>query len=264
MRRLLFTRATDRQSYGTAYVTPLARKDPIEVHRFTGVFGVAATRTAIYWVTWHGIDTARLRKGSVVRPLVTRLNEPRDLLIAGNYLYWTDFRAIGRVRLDGAELDKRFIRLPWQRLHGKATRATGVAQDIGTDGSYLYFGRCFDGYIGRVPLTVKANYHRISWRMSADPDCPQEIAVANGYVYWSNGADGIGRTPIAHPDAAETDWVRTVGAGPFNLIAANKYVYWVAGYGPGGNPSFIGRVGTDGRHRVSRWLAGQEPMAIVP
>lgn len=151
---------------------------------------------------------------------------------AGGWLYWTDRPGIGRVRPDGAQLSRHFIR--------KVDAATGLA----TDGRHLYFS---DGssQIGRVDINGHGRDPSfIRLRRSA---VPQGLAVGSGHLYWTESGVGppsyIGRATLLGTHA-DDHWLNLHQlAGPFELAADDRWLYfdWQVGAGP--NPPFdVGRA----------------------
>jgi hypothetical protein len=220
-------------------------------------FGAALTKSHIYWITMPRARPDRenimaaTRRGTHVHTFIPRIGQGETVFVAGHYLYWDGTRAIGRARLNGTHVDRRFIVLPDQKPAG----AYGPENGLATDGQYLYFVRCSDGVVGRVPLAVKRRYTTIPWKLQTRSQCPQNLAVAGGYIYWDAGSidvggGDIGRASIARgSSSSQPHWVRThtVG-GPMDVTGTRQYVFWDWPDGPNGDPSYIARVRANGTH----------------
>jgi hypothetical protein len=104
----------------------------------SGPFGVAVNASFIYWTNPRSggglagrIGRATIAGASPNQDFVTELGFPRGLALDGSYLYWannTSFlgTSIGRVKLDGSERSRGFIR-------------TTAAQGVAADGAHLYW-----------------------------------------------------------------------------------------------------------------------------
>ena len=213
------------------------------------VSGIAASGSRLFWATLSGnpnegvIQRASLNGQSPTR-LVGHLEFVRGLVVVGRYLYWLDQYAIGRVGVSGRPLQRHFIALP-QEYGG------GLGEGLANDSRYLYISRCQDSSIWRVdPVSM---HRRVLIRLPGR-SCPQGIAVAGRYVYWTDlhyGSRGaIGRGKI-DGTAVEPQWFTIRGnSGPFALAADTIEIYWTWSGMPTTTAGHIGRVASN-RSRVT-------------
>jgi len=182
-----------------------------------------------------------------VHTLITGLDFPGGLVAAGGWLYYVDQNAIGRVRFNGTGLSRRFISLPQQN-------GGGVADGLATDGTYLYFSRCQNDEIGRVGLSgagLDMTFIKLP-RFS----CPQQVAVGNTHIYWTELASHIGRAGLNGQGASVT-WLNIrEDQGPFNVAADDATVYWDWG-GAAGSPEYVGTASVAGTGVRTHFLTGE-------
>jgi hypothetical protein len=224
------------------------------------VFGIALGGRYVFWITEAGAnDRGALMRATLngrhVRRLVGRVDAPTSVIVVGRYVYWSAERAIGRVSLNGSHLRRRFIVLPQEK-------GGGVADGLTSDGTYLYFSRCEDDTIGRVPLTGQgAEPDFISLRHKS---CPQGLAVAGNHLYWTElGSGRVGRADL---DGTHVNgrWLNVHSdQGPFQVVADSAHVYWTWG-GVNGSPSYTGRANSNRSHLDRKFLLDSVyPMALV-
>jgi hypothetical protein len=216
------------------------------------VAGLVIADGRLFWVNEispdQPINYVNLDDPARVHTLITGLNFPIGLVAAGGWLYYVDQNAIGRVRFNGTGLSRRFIRLPQEGDGG------GVAEGLATDGSYLYFSRCLNNEIGRVALSgagLDLGFIRLS--RSA---CPQELAVGNTHIYWSELGGHVGRATLTGHDASDS-WLNIrAGNGPFNVAADDTSVFWDWG-GVAGSPTYVGTASVNGTGVRTHFATGQ-------
>ena|ERR1700733_2390447 len=215
------------------------------------VTGMAIADGRLFWVDEDSSNEAirytTLNNPGQVHTLITGLNFPAGLVAAGGWLYYVDQNAIGRVRFNGTGLTRRFIRLPQEN-------GGGVAQGLATDGSHLYFSRCQTGEIGRVALSdTSLNLGFIKLPKNA---CPQQLAVGNTHIYWTELGGHVGRAGLNGLGAADT-WLNIRETqGPFNVAADNAGVFWDWG-GAAGAPMYVGTASANGTGVRTHFLTGQ-------
>ena len=213
------------------------------------VTGLAIADGRLFWVTLTGADDSlsyvELRGSAHPHMLVGGVPFPVGLVAADGWLYWADQNAIGRVRPDGAQLSRQFIKLAQQT-------GGGVADGLATDGHHLFFSRCQDNEIGRVNLGGS----NVAFIKLARGSCPQGLAVGGGDLYWAELGGYVGRATLQGTHITR-EWlgIRT-SQGPFNLAADSYDVYWAWG-GVAGSPVHIGRAQVGGRGFRSSLLLGQ-------
>ena len=213
------------------------------------VTGLAIADGRLFWVTLTGADDSLSYVGLRGTPhphmLVSGVPFPVGLVAAEGWLYWADQNAIGRVRPNGTQLSRQFIKLP-QETGG------GVADGLATDGHHLFFSRCQDNEIGRVNLGGTD----VAFIKLARGSCPQGLAVGSGELYWAELGGYVGRATLQGTHIAR-EWlgIRT-SQGPFNLAADSYDVYWDWG-GVAGSPVHVGRAQVSGRGFRSSIRLGQ-------
>jgi hypothetical protein len=227
--------------------------------RNANVFGIASSARSIYWSTQGGArDRGAIMRvsldGGRARRLVGGLTDPASVVVAGRYVYWVDRRAIGRVGLNGSQLQRTLIRLP-------SEAGGGVADGLASDGRHLYFSRCVDNTIGRADLNGRHLHQRF---LSLAPgSCPQGLAVTAAHIFWTELQQGIMGRASLDGRGEDTRWlnVRT-HQGPFQVAAGDGHVYWTWG-GENGSPSYTGRANTNRSHLDRRFLPdSMYPMAF--
>jgi virginiamycin B lyase len=227
----------------------------------SNVFGIALAGPYVFWSVQAGPrDRGAIMRASThgrgERRLAGRIAAPASVVTVGGFVYWSDDNAIGRARLSGSHLQRRFIVLPRQK-------GGGVADGLATDGTYLYFSRCEDDTIGRVDLADGA----VDQAFISTPvkSCPQGIAVAGTHLYWTElGSGTIGRANL-DGTGADGRWLNVhTHQGPFQVVADGTHVYWTWG-GVAGSPTYTGRANANRSHFDPRFLADSlYPMALAP
>ncbi len=225
----------------------------------SAVWGMAVAAGQLYWIS--GTLTAEIVYISLagaprIHVLVRDLSNPDGLSLAAadGWLYWVDGTYVGRVRLDGSHLTRRFLDL----------RAYNPL-DVAAAGHFLYLSDC-SGRIGRVDLTDRHfDPSFITLRQGA---CPWGLAVGGRYLYWyqTGPPSYIGRAALtgARPD---DHWLNLHGlAGGFDVTADSQDVFfdwqWTTGSSPGEDFK-IGRAQTDGRGLRSYVWLGEGPFALT-
>ena len=213
------------------------------------VTGIAITDNRLFWVTLTGANDAISYVGLKGAPhahvLVGRLSFPVGLVAADGWLYWADQNAIGRVRPNGKQLSRRFIKLA-QESGG------GVANGLATDGHHLFFSRCQEGKIGRVNLGGGG----VGYIKLPKSSCPQALAVGGGHLYWAEIGGHVGRATLQGTHIT-SKWLNIhTSQGPFNLAADDADIYWDWG-GVAGSPIHVGRAHVSGRASDRSIFLGQ-------
>ena len=228
------------------------------------VTGIAATGRHLYWSVLSG---GRRQPGFLMRStvnghgarrVVAGLRFPAALVAGTKYLYWLDHDGIGRLALDGSSVRRQFIRPP-QEFGG------GVGGDLVSDGRYLYFSRCHEKAIARVPLV--GGPVQLRFIQLRGPSCPQGLAIGGRYIYWTDlhfdSPGGIGRARL-DGSGADMDWLRIrADSGPYELAADADEIFWTWRTNPNGNESYVGRARTDGRRATRLFLAADNAPALA-
>ena len=192
----------------------------------------AHVTTHIYWgnngihksdplmATDHTIGVANLDGTKADQSLITDITFPSGVAARGDYVYWTDIEegAIGRAKLDGTEVEKKFV-----------TDGVRLPNGITVDDDYIYWSNNGTNSIGRVKID------------GSDPDgffidgiqVPNGLAVDGEYLYWSNWVNQIGRVKLDGTDVDE-NFIADTGAQseetlspvPIGLAVDGEYIYW--------------------------------------
>lgn len=227
--------------------------------------GVATTSEYFAWASHRGCvrvegGTPRLapcnglyrmnRDGSNRVRLVARLFAPDDIVVAGNRAYWIDLDKIGRVNLDGTNVERSFVRAVKED-------AGGVGEALATDGTYLYFTRCGAGAIARVRLDG-TGLDRTFISLGGEPCRASSLAYAAGYLHWGelddNGRQLIGRATV-DGKRVQPGWLDAGPLGGYELAAGAGMLFWEWG-GGASSPSYIGQASLDGKILNRRFVVG--------
>jgi hypothetical protein len=165
--------------------------------------------------------------GSSITTFVSGLQAPDAIVIAGQYVYWSDdnTNAIGRAHLDGSDPDTTFITTGADNLGGLA---------IG--GGHIYWTDSQNGNISRADLDGT----NVDTSFITGRDIPTSVAVDDQHIYWSDeGNSDIGRADI---DGSNVNEGFITGQDtPITLAVNDRYLFW----GDGGDAK-IGRANLDG------------------
>jgi virginiamycin B lyase len=197
---------------------------------------------------------------------------------ADAFVYWVDSGqrdAIGRAKLDGTRIDKRFI-------EGYAPGSVAV------DARYIYWAGLDlspqdseSSTIGRARLNgTKVDRRFIPLYPEGFSESIREIAVDDEYIYWaenliqkppgSNFAKSIGRATLDGSDV-DHNFITELGSFPRGLVTdvavdAN-HIYWSQSPGFGsGSGGAIGRANLDGTGIDPEFIPfppGSEPVAVA-
>jgi hypothetical protein len=165
--------------------------------------------------------------GGNAHAIVPHVDAAGQLATAGRFVFWLGPGGISRASLDGSGVTRNLVKL--------APQLSGAGADgITTDGHYLYFSNCEKGSIGRVSPDGSGLVERLV--VIGKAGCPQVIATAGGFIYWSelNGSNvqvsgnppRIGRARL---DGSEVDdrWLLTRAKdGPYRVAGDGRFVYW--------------------------------------
>jgi hypothetical protein len=145
---------------------------------------------------------------------------PVSVAVGGNYIYWTDFSSdnrIGRASLDGTGVNPSFIDC-------SASPGDTMPFAITISGSYIYWTNYVwkvtgGGTIGRAKLDGTGANQSFLGGDLADFN-PGWIAIAGGYMYWSEPGDALspGKGTIERAKLDGTELTRNFIAGAFTPI----------------------------------------------
>jgi hypothetical protein len=191
----------------------------------------------IYWANSGTSSIGRVAtNGTGSRPKFIAINDNVSVLaIAGQYLYFAGTHPwIGRVKLDGTQLNKNCISL------------AGIPNGMFQYGGTLYVA---DGaQIERAPATCSQT-PAIAFVVLANQNAlATNVTVAGGFLYWDEldytdkaPASSIGRAALSDP--AHPDDVFVSGLYfPLGVASDGKYLYWVD---HGGGPNGTGAIGRE-------------------
>jgi hypothetical protein len=215
------------------------------------VTGIAISGNRLFWVAQAGLggslDYVTLGGTPVAHTLVGNLSFATGLVATDGWLFWADENEIGRVRPNGTQLTRHFV-VPPQESGG------GVAEGLATDGQHLFFTRCLDNEISRVNISGHAL--DLSFIKLPAKSCPQELAVGNDHLYWTELASHLGRATLQGA-GANINWLNIRSdQGPFNVAADNSNVYWDWG-GVADSPEHVGTASVNGTGLRTSILTGQ-------
>jgi len=132
------------------------------------------------------------------------------------------------------------------------------AKGVAVDGSHLYWANSGAGTIGRADLNCSSASREPQFITGADN--PQYVALAGGYIYWTNAADGakeagtIGRAKLGAGGAEEVEEDYVEGAtNPQGIAVDSEHLYW-ANAGNEDATRTIGqaKLGAGGAEEVNR------------
>ena len=229
------------------------------------VVGITSDGSNVYWAATNGQAGAhdaiwRVDRGGGHAMEIARDVSvvPSGLVQVDGYLYWVDAAGIGRVGVDGRDLDRRFI-----PLHPGADGE--VASGLATDGHALYFSRCEESAIARVSLAGgQPDLHFVEL---GQRQCPQNLVLTSDYIYWtslgfSTEGGAVGRAGL-RDGKPQTRWFQTGGVdGPNSVAADASYVYWTWG-GTAGAPVYVARMATTRTGLVRKFLIGGDALCLV-
>jgi hypothetical protein len=209
-------------------------------------FVAVGTHTHIVWIN----EPDRFSKTAILiatdtghnqHVLVHHVPNAENLVLAGRYVYWDGLHWVGRIRLDGSHMTRRFIRLP-------SESGGGVADGMTTDGQYLYFTQC-EGRIGKVPIATASSGGAVTW-LVVDPSdrnfCAQSVAWSGKYLFYSDDS-GIGRIGV-NGSGRNDHWRRVPSAAESTLVADQRHLYWDTCAGSSCSRSHIAMMATTGHH----------------
>jgi hypothetical protein len=218
--------------------------------------------TRIYWVnngihkhaalraTAHSIGVADLDGKNVNQRLVDGIAYPNGLTAHGEYLYWTDTfdNAIGRSKLDGTDVQKKFI-----------TEGAAFPVGISVQGRYIYFANNGTFAISRARLDgSKVDKEFIN--VGGAPGMPNGLATDANYIYWSTLTNTIARAKL-DGTGMNLKFITDTGVQsetvlsplPYGLVVSGQYIYW-ANQADGA----VGRAKLDGTEANKLFIQGAD------
>lgn len=192
-------------------------------------FGIAANTNNLYLGNSNedqlGIDRTKLDGSSVVKSLIKSDRPVYGMVTDSKYVYWAGAgkdqpeMTIGRARLDGSGINRKFITKP-------------VAEDdsvigLTTDGKYIYWMMAEEqgesGSIGRAKLDgsgAKLGFIKLG-------SFGFGLTTSSGYLYWTDpGRSTIGRAK-SNGTAVNRSFIKGVGQS-VGIAADDSNVYWTS------------------------------------
>jgi Domain of unknown function (DUF5050) len=205
---------------------------------------------------------SRVATGSSRKAIASGASEAAG---AGAYIYWANGRGtshglvneIGRARLNGTGVDRRFIAFP------RSTVLWGVA----VNSQHVYWTAIAlpPVGIGRANLNgtgVDRSFMPVQ-RSDGVVEANTGFVVNGGYIYWTNTCCGtIGRANLNGTDITPNFIAAGAAASePVAITAAGGYIYWANEGGKDTDtrslvPSSIGRAHLDGTDVNQRFIVG--------
>jgi hypothetical protein len=184
--------------------------------------------------------------------LIATATGPRDVLVNGSYVYWTNSsnQSIGRANLDGSGVNQNFIAV------------SGIPSGLATAGGQLYWTNLInytDGgsTIGRANLDGTGT---INSSFITGASAPTGIATDATYVYWVSYTNGnISRAKL-DGTAVQPNFIPSVVGhnGTYGLAVSATSIYWTnfGGIDPANPGTTIGRANIDGTAATSNFIIG--------
>lgn len=184
----------------------------------------------------------------------------REASGAGAYIYWansagTSHNEIGRARLNGTGVDRRFIVFP------SATLPWGVA----VNGQHVYWTASALPAVGIGRANLNGTGVNQSFMPSKEVNGgygATAFVVNGGYIYWTNTCCGtIGRANLNGTDINPNFIAGAAASETVAITAAGGYLYWANEGGKDSDTgslveSSIGRAHLDGTDVNQRFIAG--------
>ncbi|MEY4666628.1 MAG: hypothetical protein RIQ87_408 [Chloroflexota bacterium] len=228
-------------------------------------WSVVTDGTYLYWTNFYfasdsiGIGRVDLAGTNLNEHYVTLSGgQPRDLVIRGDYLYWTirggAQPAIGRVKTDGTDLDESYIELG----------AEAEPNALVIKGPYIYWTDDGTANIGRVKLNGSNKNEKFVKNISVGEEVMNlvDLITVGNYLYWSNAdANIIGRVKL-NGKAKDTS---VIDLGPtgmvYSLARQGNNLYWLDF-----DALSIGRSKLNGKNRNNSYIditSGSLPSGLL-
>jgi hypothetical protein len=224
----------------------------------SAVRGLAVADGRLYWLA--GVSTEQIRYVRLsgtprVHVLARHLKTASALTASGGWLYWVDGTFVGRVRLGGSHVARRFLNL----------RAFNPL-DAASDGHYLYLSNC-SSHIGRVDL---ADRHFEPAFITLERNaCAWGLAVGGQYLYWAEASGPpsyIGRAALTGT-SPDDHWLNLHNLpGTFDVAGDRYDVFfdWQRKTGSSPGEDFeIGQARADGTGLRRYVWPGEGPFALT-
>jgi streptogramin lyase len=222
----------------------------------------------LYWTTFYG----GIYGSSIGRVDIDGTNsnesyialsggQPRDLVIRGDYLYWTSRSSgqpstIGRVKTDGSDLRESYISL------SEGAKPNGLV----IKGQYIYWTDDESGSIGRAKLNGSKKNENFVRHINDDGELMvfADLITVGNYLYWSNpSANIIGRVKL-NGKSKNTSFIKPVHTGDsavWGLARHGNYLYWSDYYG-----FSVGRSKLNGKGQNNYYFdigSGSSPVGLL-
>ena len=154
--------------------------------------GITVDQSHVYWgnSATDSLGRAGLDGSEANASFVTGLEGPCDVAVGSGRVYWMEKVGIGRANLDGSQAEREFVPMP----------ASHVGCGIAVGGHHLYWGEADSIY--RLDLDFIGSPEELV----SEAGGVQGIALDATHIYWSDGADGIGRANL-DGSQAQPRWI---------------------------------------------------------
>ena len=235
---------------------------------------VAVDSRHIYWVDGDAIGRANLDGTDVhqrfiavprIMPGADIEQEQFGLAVDGGHIYWASEArtttallggAIGRAKLDGTDVQGRFITPP------------GGVQSVAVDSRHVYWVNV--NTMSSPTISIgRANVDGSDVRQDFIPTAASELTVGGGYIYWTEIAGGgmgfpsSGTIARAKVDGSNIE-NNLISLGTFYLLPTalavdDTHIYWANNEGHA-----IGRANLDGAGVQRTFImAGRPPLGVA-
>ena len=197
----------------------------------------AETRTLdyVYWTNYGTGANGKVQRQRADRsgPTTTIASgstdayQPRDLVIDGDYAYWTNYTSSGKVQRQLAD-----------GTGATTTIASGSTdayspRDLVVDGGYAYWTN-YHSSVGKVQRKRADGTGAITTIASGTTDAylPQDLVIDGGYAYWTNYTSSSRYSKVQRRRADGSGRVTTIASGstatynPRDLVIDGGYAYW--------------------------------------
>ncbi len=193
------------------------------------VTGVASDANHVYWANpGEGYIGRASPQGTDVNEKWADLSNsastqaPRDIVIQGEYLYWSDpgNKVIKRIKLG----DPSVPDTQW-----KVATQTDAPKALAVDATHIYWVDSSKG-IGRATLT-NSPVIDTQWKVTGDQNQYTGVAVDSSHVYWSIlGSTGqvsgyLNRATLTTPNVVDSTF-NVTEIQPQGITIGPTYVYW--------------------------------------
>lgn len=168
---------------------------------------IACDGSSLYWDGGGDQTLYKMAIGGANPVSLSSVSSVRQLVVAPDFVYWSDSVEVLRVALTGGAP---------RTVAGPESGPIGVAVD-----SYaVYWASAGSGHVSFVSLALN-----MPTTVLATSKAPGDVAVSAGTVFWTDSSDG---TVSAVPrQGGPTTVIATGESDPRFILADSSHVYWV-------------------------------------